>query len=192
MAITKLFRNGVPSDDAEITEAVTDGPHNMEGGSGLICAVWRIEAVDESVKIYDIKQAFSYALGTWQVITDSTRDSALIDLRIVVTNAAGAQLRIIHDFGTVTIGVADDVTFTANNVAQQDLLATERLAVFYIHNDVDEPRHEGDFDNFSAACNSRLVTPDEVVGLTDGERMAAIAGGDVALVPAGLVDVRSF
>ena len=168
MAITKHFRNGVPSDDAEITEAVTDGPHNMEGGAAAICAApWRIEAVGESVKIYDIKQAFSYALGTWQVIIDSSRDSASIDLRIVVTSAAGAQLRIVHDFGTVTIGVADDVTFSQAGVAQQDLLATERLAVFLIHNDAAEPRHEGEYDNFTTTCNSRLVTPDQVVAAID-------------------------
>ena len=175
MAITKQFKDGAPADDAEITSAPTNLGKLDDNTAAAICLGHRMEVVGEDSKYYDAKQAFSYASGTWDVIIDNDRDDGFCFLRIVVTDAAGAQLRIIHDFGRVTIGTAGDDTSTATGVAQQDLLATERLAVFVIHDDGGEPRVEIGVDNFDTTCDSRLVTPDEAA--------AAVPGDDDPFIP---------
>lgn len=170
MAITKQLKNGTPADDAEITSAPTNIGKLDDNTAAGLCGAHRIEVVGEDNKYYDAKQAFTYASGTWQVIHDESRGDAncLVQLRIVVTNAAGSQLRIIHDFGQVTITASGaDQTFTATGVAAQTLLATERLALFIIHDDAGEPRMETGVDNFDTTCDSRLITPDQEVAAVD-------------------------
>ncbi len=157
-ALTHHFRSGNVSDDGEITEAATNRG-NLEGGSGAVCGEFRTDD-GESSKLYDIKQAITYASGTWQVIIDNSRDDTAAALRIVVTNNVGAELRNIHDFGVVTIGTAGDDTHTANGVPEQTLTASERLAVILVNQNDGNQIRIG-IDNVNASCNSRLVSPDE-------------------------------
>ena len=162
-AITMTVRAGAPPG---VTEVPTNSGRLDLAGSDVICGAHRIEAVGDDNKYWDAEEAASYAAGVWQVIHDEVRNDAntLVQLRIVVTNTAGVQQRIIHDFGQVTITAgAADQTFTSPSKAQQDLTATERLAFFIIHDDADEPRMETGIGNTDATCDTRLVTPDLVV-----------------------------
>jgi len=156
MAITKHFKQGDPADDGEITEAATFS-ERLDGPNAGACQEDRLSASGETAKAYDIKQAVTYEAGVWTLILDNTRDDTLINLKIIVTNAAGAQLRVIHDFGSVTLTGADDVTFASPSKAAQTLTTSERLAVFITTEDANEVRFA--LGNFSTACDSRLITP---------------------------------
>ena len=182
MAITMHFKDGIPADDAEITSAPTNLGKLDDEVAGLACVAHRLENRLEDSKYYDAKQLFSYAAGTWQVIHDESRgdQNTLVQLRIVVTDAAGTQLRIIHDFGQVSITAgANDQLFSQAGIAQQDLLATERLAVFIIHDGVDGERMETGVEIFDGTCDSRLVTPDAVAVLRRPRMGATLSGPTV-------------
>lgn len=167
MAITKQFKAGNPADDAEIVEANTNRGKLDDNTAGAGCVAHRTEAMGETNKYFDAKQAFTYVAGTWQVIVDEVRGcGGDMTIKIIVTNAVGAQQRVIHDFGNVTITACAESTFTVNCVAEQILTATERLAVF-----MEEttggccvPRLEIGVDNFDGTCDSRLITPDAAAG----------------------------
>lgn len=163
MAITKFINSTAPADDAEITAAATFTDRLDIVTSGVICVSQRIQDVGENIRAYDIKQAFTYASGTWSLILDNDRDTALCLIKIIVTNAVGVEQRIIHDFGQVSVTGGDaETTFTATGVAAQTLTASERLAVSIINDDGE--RAQIAVNNISGACDSRLLTPDESAG----------------------------
>lgn len=167
MAITKQLKDGNPADDAEIVSGATNqGKLDDNTTGGAACIDHRIETTSESNQYFDAKKAITYSSGTWQFIHDETRgdQDTSCQLRIVVASASGSQLRIIHDFGVVTLtAAADDQTFTTSTVGAQTLTSTERLAVFIFHDGVDGDRMQTGVDNVDTTCDSRLLTPDEEV-----------------------------
>ncbi len=164
----KYFRTGTPADNGEISEPATYLDRLDLAGSGPSCTAQTINPGGDSIKAYDIKQAVTYAAGDWTVVLDwdlDNRDS--FTARVVITNAVGAEQSTVVDFGAsiVTQGPSSDQTLTVNKGTSTTLLATERLAVFIIH-DQDES-FSLRIGNFDTSCNSRLVTPDLVVSGCD-------------------------
>ena len=159
MAVTKHFRIGAPSDDGEITEASTF-KDNMEGGVGPSCATQTLIAnTAENVRIYDKKQAGTYAAGVWNIITDWNIGQGTdgIITRIIVTDNTGSELREIAAFGLAAVE-DEDFTQTTGSLGEQTLTADERLCVNLQQGEDEDIGLE--LDNFSTSCNSRLVTPD--------------------------------
>ncbi len=163
--IVKNFRTGTPADNGEITEPANHLNRLDQTGSGPSCVEQTINPGGDSIKAYDIKQAVTYAAGDWTLILDwnlNGRDS--FTARVVITNAAGAEQSTIVNFGSsiVTQGPSSDQTLTVNKATDTTLLATQRLAVFIIH-DQDES-FSLRIGNFDSSCNTRLATPDVVGG----------------------------
>lgn len=167
MAITKQFKSGNPADDAEIvTIATNQGKMDDNVAATSACGVFRIETTSEHTEFFDAKRAITYSSGTWEVIHDEIRgdQDTSVALKIVVASASGSELRVIHDFGIVTITAAGaDQSFQTTTVAPQTLTTSERLAVFFQHDGAGGERMETGIENFDTTCNSRLLTPDEEV-----------------------------
>ena len=175
--IVKHFRTGTPADDGEIIEPANHLDRLDQIGSGPSCVEQTINPGGDSIKAYDIKQAVTYAAGDWTLILDwnlNNRDA--FTARVVITNAIGAEQSTIVDFGStiVTQGPSSDQTLTVNKATDTTLLATQRLAVFIIH-DMDET-FALRIGNFDSSCNTRLVTP----GLGGGCDALSISTSDPA------------
>jgi len=178
MAITKHIRIGQPSDGGDITEASTF-KENLEGGTGPSCTrriFGTSPTPDKTLRAYDIKKAVVYRAGDWTIFLDWANDGLLngFDALVVVTDAAGATLRTIATFFSdgKASGPNNDKTKTVVGVAAQTLLATERLCLIIRHGATAVDTLDLGIDNFSASCNTRLVTPDEAVPDTLINRLA--------------------
>ena len=127
-AITKQIKDGTPADNGEITVGGVDHKVRLDDNTAGAC----VDKDMNNMKLiaWDIKlnPVMIYLSGTWQLITDWKKDGKTARARIVVTDADGTYKRDIKDFGSFTTQ-KDDLILTAFDVAAQDLLITERLAV---------------------------------------------------------------